>query len=65
MTKEGVVKAPEPKRFIIFTFNLPTTTSGNNIEQAIEEIQPLLPLVLYTVDRFKRIRLSKEVHTIK
>ncbi len=61
MTKEGIMKAPEPKRFLIFTFVLPINMSGTNIEQAVEEIQPLLPLVLYTVDRFRKIRLSKEV----
>jgi hypothetical protein len=59
-TKDGIVKPPEPKRLLIFTFLLPTNTSGNNIEQAVEEIQPLFQFVFHTIDRFKRIRLSKE-----
>jgi len=60
LTKDGIAKQPEPKKLLVFTFILPVSMSGNNIDQALENVQPLLPLVFYTIDRMRKIRLSKE-----
>jgi len=60
LTKDGLVKNPEPKRLLIFTFVLPLSMTGNNVEQAVEDTQTLLPFVFHTIDRIKKIRLSKE-----
>jgi len=60
LNKEGLVKAPEAKRLLIFTFVLPLSLTGNNVEQAIEDTQNLLPFVFHTIDRIRKIHLSKE-----
>lgn len=55
------MKLPEPRRFLFFTLNLPTTTSGNNCDSVFEELRPFFQFIFYTIDRMKRVRLSKEV----
>jgi hypothetical protein len=60
ISKDGVLKMPEVRRFIFFTFALPTSTGGNNAEEAAEEIKPLFQFVFYTIDRLKRFRLTRE-----
>lgn len=60
-TKDGVMKLPDARRFLFFTLNLPTTTSGNNCDTVFEEMKPFFQFIFYTIDRMKRVRLSKEV----
>ena len=56
---------PEGRRFLFFTLALPTSTGGNNAEEAAEEIKPFFQFVFYTIDRIKRFRLSREVNFFK
>jgi len=55
------MKLPEPRRFLFFTLNLPTTNSGNNCDTVFEEMKPFFQFIFYTIDKIKRVRLSKEV----
>lgn len=59
-TKDGVMKLPEARRFLFFTLNLPTTSSGNNCDNVFEELKSFFQFIFYTIDKMKRVRLSKE-----
>ncbi len=58
---KDVLKPPEARRFLFFTLNLLTTASGNNAEQVFEDMKPFFQFIFYTIDRMKRLRLSREV----
>jgi len=45
---------------VFFTLNLLTTPSGNNAEQVFEDMKPFFQFIFYTIDRMKRLRLSRE-----
>jgi hypothetical protein len=60
MSKDGVMKMPEPKHYLFFTFNLPTSNSGGNCDEVFEDIKPLLQFVFHTIDKVKRFRLTRE-----
>lgn len=57
-TETTEVKQPETKRMLIVSYFIPEKTD-------LEDLKPLLQLVLHLVDKLKRFRLSKEVNIIK
>jgi len=61
LDKDGIMKMGEPRRVLMFCLNLPISMSGNNADVVFQELTPFLHFVFYTVDRVRRLRLSKEV----
>jgi len=55
------LKPPEPRRFLFFTLNLPTSPSGNNADKVFEDMKPFFQFIFHTIDRMKRCRLSRDV----
>ncbi len=49
---------PEGKKVLIFTFNL-AMKPGVTVEDAVEEMKPLMLLVFYFMEKIKRYRLSR------
>jgi len=56
----NIVKLPEVKRVLIFVFNIPLKGHGHSIQQAMDQMIPLMQMVFYFMDKMKRFRLSKE-----
>merc|ERR1712018_706244 len=51
---------PESRKALIFTFNITGTNSKKSIDDSVEDLKPLMLLVLYFIDKIKRFRLSSE-----
>ncbi|XP_072383608.1 PAT complex subunit CCDC47 [Diabrotica undecimpunctata] len=54
----GLLKLPDTEKAIMFGFNIPV--KGMPLEEACAKLTPLMNMVFYTIDKVKRIRLSKE-----
>jgi hypothetical protein len=53
------MKLPDTKKVLMFGFNIPL--KGKPVQEAMDQMLPLLHLVFYCMDKVKRFRLSKEV----
>ena len=51
---------PECRKALIFTFNITGMNAKKSIEDSVEDLKPLMLLVLYFIDKIKRFRLSRE-----
>ncbi|CAN0275128.1 unnamed protein product, partial [Lampetra fluviatilis] len=57
--EEGqAVKPPETQKTLLFTFNVPG--NGRSSTQDMEAMLPLMSMVIYSIDKMRKIRLSKE-----
>lgn len=54
----GALKLPDTKKMLLFGFNIPV--KGMPVNEAMEQMKPLMNMVFYCVDKVKRYRLSKE-----
>ncbi|KAL3273432.1 hypothetical protein HHI36_014876 [Cryptolaemus montrouzieri] len=54
----GSLKLPETEKVLLFGFNL--KLKGKSLEAAMKEIEPLMVMVFYFIEKIKRYRLSKE-----
>ena len=55
-----LTELPEGKKVLIFTFNLAQKNGGVPIEEAVDDMKPLMLLVFYFMDKIKRYKLSRE-----
>merc|ERR1711915_710846 len=53
------LELPKGKQVLIFVFNL-VVGKDRNLEDATEEMKPLIQLVFYFIDKVKRYKLSRE-----
>ena len=53
------IEPPEGKKVLIFAFNILLKGSAS-VEEAVENMRPLLLLVFYFIDKIKRYKLSRE-----
>lgn len=53
-----LTKLPDTKKVLLFGFNIPV--KGRPVNEAMEQLRPLLQLVFYCMEKVKRFRLSKE-----
>ncbi|XP_063079302.1 PAT complex subunit CCDC47 [Engraulis encrasicolus] len=59
MQEEGQpLKLPETKKTLLFTFNVPGM--GNTSPKDMDTLLPLMNMVIYTVDKVKKLRLNRE-----
>uniref|UniRef100_A0AAQ4Q317 PAT complex subunit CCDC47 n=1 Tax=Gasterosteus aculeatus aculeatus TaxID=481459 RepID=A0AAQ4Q317_GASAC len=59
MQEEGQpLKLPETKRTLLFTFNVPGM--GNTSPKDMESLLPLMNMVIYSIDKVKKLRLNRE-----
>ena len=56
---QNTVELPAARKALIFTFNI-GVPKGQQTDEAMEAMKPLLMLVFYFVDKVKRFRLSRE-----
>lgn len=54
-----LTKLPETKKVLLFGFNIPV--KGTPINEAMEQMIPLMMLVIYCMEKVKRFHLSREV----
>lgn len=54
----GSLKIPDTQRVLLFGFNMPI--KGVSLEEAVEQLKPVMNMVFYCMDKVKRYRLSKE-----
>lgn len=52
------LKLPETQKVLLFGFNIPV--KGRPIQEAMDQLKPLMVMVFYCIDKVKRYRLSKE-----
>ena len=52
-----VTELPEGQKVLIFTFNV--VLKDQTIEEAVDNMRPLMLLVFYFVDKIRRYRLSR------
>ncbi|XP_044758677.1 PAT complex subunit CCDC47 [Coccinella septempunctata] len=55
------LKLPETEKVLLFGFNL--KLKGKSLESAMKELEPLMVMVFYCIEKIKRYRLSKEGKT--
>lgn len=59
MQEEGQpLKLPETKKTLLFTFNVPGM--GNTSPKDMDSLLPLMNLVIYSIDKVKKLRLNRE-----
>jgi len=59
MQEEGQpLKLPETKKTLLFTFNVPGM--GNTSPKDMDTLLPLTTMVIYTIDKVKKLRLNRE-----
>uniref|UniRef100_A0A672H3Z9 PAT complex subunit CCDC47 n=1 Tax=Salarias fasciatus TaxID=181472 RepID=A0A672H3Z9_SALFA len=59
MQEEGQpLKLPETKKTLLFTFNVPGM--GNTSPKDMDSLLPLMNMVIYSVDKVKKLRLNRE-----
>ncbi|KAF5291412.1 hypothetical protein FQR65_LT01723 [Abscondita terminalis] len=56
--ENGALKLPDTQKVLLFGFNIPIKGMGTT--EAMEQMKPLMTMVLYYIDKIKRYRLSKE-----
>lgn len=54
----GALKLPDTQKVLLFGFNIPSKGAG--VTETMEQLKPLMTMVLYCIDKIKRYRLSKE-----
>jgi hypothetical protein len=54
----GVLKLPDNQKVLMFGFNMPL--KGVSLEEAMNQLKPLLIMVFYCMEKVKKYRLSKE-----
>ncbi|XP_012681233.1 PAT complex subunit CCDC47 isoform X2 [Clupea harengus] len=52
------LKLPDTKKTLLFTFNVPGM--GNTSPKDMEQLLPLMNMVIYSVDKIKKLRLNRE-----
>lgn len=52
------VKMPDNQKMLMFGFNMPLKRMA--LEEAVEQLKPLMVMVFYCVEKVKRYRLTKE-----
>uniref|UniRef100_A0A3B3CLV0 PAT complex subunit CCDC47 n=1 Tax=Oryzias melastigma TaxID=30732 RepID=A0A3B3CLV0_ORYME len=61
MQEEGQpLKLPETKKTLLFTFNVPGM--GNTFPKDMDSLLPLMNMVIYSIDKVKKLRLNREVN---
>ncbi|CAM9200010.1 unnamed protein product, partial [Lampetra planeri] len=64
MQEEGQpLKLPETKKTLLFTFNVPGM--GNTSPKDMDALLPLMNMVIYSIDKVKKLRLNREVSRIQ
>ncbi|XP_030649925.1 PAT complex subunit CCDC47 [Chanos chanos] len=59
MQEEGQpLKLPETKKTLLFTFNVPGM--GNTSPKDMDSLLPLMNMVIYSIDKVKKLRLNRE-----
>ncbi|XP_062389075.1 PAT complex subunit CCDC47 [Sardina pilchardus] len=59
MQEEGQpLKLPETKKTLLFTFNVPGM--GNTSPKDMDSLLPLTNMVIYSIDKIKKLRLNRE-----
>uniref|UniRef100_A0A8C1CWB7 PAT complex subunit CCDC47 n=1 Tax=Cyprinus carpio carpio TaxID=630221 RepID=A0A8C1CWB7_CYPCA len=59
MQEEGQpLKLPETKKTLLFTFNVPGM--GNTSPKDMDSLLPLMNMVIYSIDKLKKLRLNRE-----
>uniref|UniRef100_A0AAX7VW54 PAT complex subunit CCDC47 n=1 Tax=Astatotilapia calliptera TaxID=8154 RepID=A0AAX7VW54_ASTCA len=59
MQEEGQpLKLPETKKTLLFTFNVPGM--GNTSPKDMDALLPLMNMVIYSIDKVKKLRLNRE-----
>ncbi|TRY98957.1 hypothetical protein DNTS_001230 [Danionella cerebrum] len=59
MQEEGQpLKLPETKKTLLFTFNVPGM--GNTSPKDMDGLLPLMNMVIYSIDKVKKLRLNRE-----
>ncbi|XP_018527706.2 PAT complex subunit CCDC47 isoform X1 [Lates calcarifer] len=59
MQEEGQpLKLPETKKTLLFTFNVPGM--GNTSPKDMDTLLPLMNMVIYSIDKVKKLRLNRE-----
>lgn len=59
MQEEGQpLKLPETKKTLLFTFNVPGM--GNTSPKDMDALLPLMSMVIYSIDKVKKLRLNRE-----
>ncbi|XP_036445617.1 coiled-coil domain-containing protein 47 [Colossoma macropomum] len=59
MQEEGQpLKLPETKKTLLFTFNVPGM--GNTSPKDMDSLVPLMNMVIYSIDKVKKLRLNRE-----
>uniref|UniRef100_A0A8P4KJW1 PAT complex subunit CCDC47 n=1 Tax=Dicentrarchus labrax TaxID=13489 RepID=A0A8P4KJW1_DICLA len=59
MQEEGQpLKLPETKKTLLFTFNVPGM--GNTSPRDMDALLPLMNMVIYSIDKVKKLRLNRE-----
>lgn len=54
----GALKLPDTQKVLLFGFNMPV--KGMPINEAMEQLKPLMIMVFYCIEKVRRYRLSKE-----
>lgn len=54
----GNLKLPETQKVLLFGFNVPM--KGLSINEAMEQLKPVMNMIFYCMDKVKRYRLSRE-----
>jgi len=57
---QALAELPEPRKVLIFTFNINGIKEKLSVDESVEAMKPLMLLVLYFIDKIKRFRLSRE-----
>lgn len=52
------LKLPDVQKVLMFGFNVPV--KGKPIQEAMEQLKPLMVMVFYCMDKVKKYRLTKE-----
>lgn len=54
----SALKLPDVQKVLLFGFNVPV--KGRPIQEAMEQLKPLMIMVFYCMDKVKKYRLTKE-----
>lgn len=57
----SALKLPDVQKVLLFGFNVPV--KGRSIQDAMEQLKPLMIMVFYCMDKVKKYRLTKEGKT--
>lgn len=54
----SLLKLPDVQKVLLFGFNVPV--KGRPIQEAMEQLKPLMVMIFYCMDKVKKYRLTKE-----